>query len=79
MANGIHAVMHSMQPPSIDSIVSGLPVHPKTFELFKRNEPVLSVRDLSNFAVPPRPTPLPMGRYVVPDSTYRPIGELFGA
>jgi hypothetical protein len=53
--------MHSMETPGVNSTVDGLPVNSDAFELFERDEPVLSIRDLSDFAVPSPPTP-PMGR-----------------
>lgn len=62
MTNRVHRVVHSMQPPGIYSIMSGLSVNPKTFELFERNQPVLPVRNLGDLMVPSVPTPRPTGR-----------------
>jgi len=62
MANRVHRMVHSMQPPGGYSIVSGLPVNPKAFELFERNQPMLPIGNLGDLPVPSAPTPPPMGR-----------------
>jgi hypothetical protein len=73
MTDGVRAVMHPMQSPSLDSILHGAFSQTRPFKLRKGHNPMLSPRNRGDPTIQS-----PAGRFPTTCVGFRPVGGLFG-